>query len=108
MDYIEEASMRGMGIDKKDLKRTIQQEKSSLEQDGSMLSTETILEFKTRIKAFVSRYNAVFNDKPLTELELAEIFLNGLDHDRYGSFYADIKNKDSIAKSVRRCYQGIA
>ena len=42
MDYIEEASMRGMGIDKKELKRTIQQEKSSLEQDGSMLSTETI------------------------------------------------------------------
>ena len=95
MDYIEDASMRGMGIDKRELKRTIQQEKSSLEQDGSMLSTETILEFKTRIKAFASRYNVVFHDKPLTEVELAEIFLNGLDHDRYGSFYADIKNKQN-------------
>ena len=56
-----------------------------------------LLEFKTRIKAFSHRYNSEYEDKPVGELELAEVFLNGLDPDRCGSFYfyAYIKNKQS-------------
>ena len=54
-----------------------------VEDNGSkgcpMLPTETLLEFKTRIKAFSHRYNSVHNDNPMVELELAEILLNGLD-----------------------------
>ena len=93
MDYIEAASMRGEGIDKRDLKRQLTRDRNAIESDESMMTTETLLEYKNRIKAFSNRYNMVFADNPMTEIDMSEAFLNGLDQVRYGGFHIHMKNK---------------
>ena len=93
MDYIEAASMRGEGIDKRDLKRQLTRDRNAIESDESMMTTETLLENKNRITAFSNRYNMVFADNPMTEIDMSEAFLNGLDQVRYGGFHIHMKNK---------------